>query len=81
MIVTDRAAEETGGDWKQTLEKYRAQDKRTEPYSPWQNRAEHEIRELKKRLGRFYTQARHCLECGALPWNWRPRFGGTLSMI
>jgi hypothetical protein len=48
MIVTDGAAEETGWDWKQTLDKYRIQDKRTEPYSPWQNRAEREIRELKK---------------------------------
>jgi transposase len=47
-IVTDGATEDTGGDWKQTLDKYRIQDKRTEPYSPWQNRAEREIRELKK---------------------------------
>jgi hypothetical protein len=37
LIVTDTAGEETGSDWKQTLDKYRIQDKRTEPYSPWQN--------------------------------------------
>jgi hypothetical protein len=48
MIVTDGAAEEPGGDWKRTLDKYRIQDKRTEPYSPWQNRAECKIWELKK---------------------------------
>jgi hypothetical protein len=42
-IVTDGAGEETRGDWKQTIVKYRIQDKRTEPYSPWQNRAEREI--------------------------------------
>jgi hypothetical protein len=47
-IVTDGAGEEIGGDWKRTIDKYQIQDKRTEPYSPWQNRAEREIRELKK---------------------------------
>jgi hypothetical protein len=47
-IVTDGTGEEIGGDWKRTIDKYRIQDKRTEPYSPWQNRAEREIRELKK---------------------------------
>jgi hypothetical protein len=47
-IVTDGAGEEIGGDWKRTLKKYRIQDKHTEPYSPWQNRANREIRELKK---------------------------------
>jgi hypothetical protein len=33
MIVTDGAAKENGGDWKQTLEKYWIQDKCTELYS------------------------------------------------
>jgi hypothetical protein len=36
-IVTEGAGEETGGDWKRTIDKYRIQDKRTKPYSPWQN--------------------------------------------
>jgi transposase len=48
MIVTDGVAKETSGDWKRTLDKYWIQDKRTEPYSPWQNQAEHEIWELMK---------------------------------
>jgi hypothetical protein len=52
-IVTDRAGEEIGGDWMRTIDKYRIQDKCTEPYSPWQNRAEREIRELKKAVGRI----------------------------
>jgi hypothetical protein len=47
-ILTDGVAEETGSVWKQTLDKYRIQDKRTEPYSPWPNRVEREIGELKK---------------------------------
>jgi hypothetical protein len=46
--VTDGAGEEIGGDWKRTIDKYRIQDKRTKPYSPWQNQAELEIREQKK---------------------------------
>jgi hypothetical protein len=46
--VTDGAGKEIGGDWKRTLDKYRIQDKHTEPYSPWQNWAECEIWELKK---------------------------------
>jgi hypothetical protein len=36
-LVTDGAGEEIGGDWKRTLDKYRIQDKGTEPYSPWHN--------------------------------------------
>jgi transposase len=51
-IVTNGAGEETGGDCKWTIDKYRIQDKCTEPYSPWQNRAEREIRELKKAVRR-----------------------------
>jgi CRISPR/Cas system CMR-associated protein Cmr5 small subunit len=57
-IVTDGAAEETGGDWKQTLDKYRIQDKCTEPYSPFQNRAEREIWELKKATRRILHSSR-----------------------
>jgi transposase len=47
-IVTDGAGEEIRGDWKQTIDNYQIQDKRTKPYSPWQNRAECEIWDLKK---------------------------------
>jgi hypothetical protein len=42
-IVTDGAGKEIGSDWKRTIDKYRIQDKRTEPYLLWQNRAEREI--------------------------------------
>jgi transposase len=69
-IMTDGAAEETGGDWKRTLDKYRIQDKRTEPYSPWQNRAECEIRELKKATRRILhsSKAPPHTWCFALEW-------------
>jgi hypothetical protein len=75
MSVTDGDAEETG-DGKQTLDKYRIQDKRTEPYSPWQNRAEPEIREMKKatRWILHSNKAPPCTWCSALDWDtkiWR----------
>jgi transposase len=53
VIVTYGAIEEIAREWKRTLDKFRIQDKRTEPYSPWQNQAEREIRELKKATRRI----------------------------
>jgi hypothetical protein len=69
-IVTDGAGEEIGGDWKQTINKYRIHGKRTEPYSPWQNRAEREIRELKKTVRRTLhsSKAPPRMWCFALEW-------------
>jgi hypothetical protein len=69
-IVTDGAGEEIGSDWKRTIDKYRIQDKRTEPYSPWQNRAEHEIRELKKAVQWILhsSKAPPRMWCFALEW-------------
>jgi hypothetical protein len=69
-IVTDGAGEEIGGDWKRTIDKYRIQDKCTEPYSPWQNRAEREIRELKKATRQILhsSKAPPRVWCFALEW-------------
>jgi transposase len=69
-IVTDGAGEEIGGDWKQTIDKYRIHGKRTKPYSPWQNRAEREIRELKKAVRRTLhaSKAPPRMWCFALEW-------------
>ena len=47
-IITDNAGEETGLDWEQVRKKHLIQQRLTEPYSPWQNKAEREIQELKK---------------------------------
>jgi hypothetical protein len=49
-IITGGAAEETGGDWKETVSKYHIRHKLTEQYSPWQNQTKLEIRELKKSI-------------------------------
>jgi hypothetical protein len=69
-IVTDGSSEEIGGDRKRTIDKYRIQDKHTEPYSPWQNRAEHEIRELKKAVRWILNSSKvpPRMWCFALEW-------------
>ena len=51
-IVTDDAMEETGGTWKAVVNENHIVQKWTEPYSPWQNKAESSIRELKKFMKR-----------------------------
>jgi len=47
-LLTDRAPKEMRGEWRQIVKKYRIRQKTTEAGSPWQNRAESEIQELKK---------------------------------
>jgi hypothetical protein len=70
VIVTDGAGKEIGGDWKRTIDKYRIQDKRTKPYSTWQNRAESEIQELKKATWQILhsSKAPPRTWCFALEW-------------
>jgi Reverse transcriptase (RNA-dependent DNA polymerase) len=51
-VITDNAMEETGGNWKKEMQHYRIHQKFSEPYSQWQNRAEGEIRELKRVIRR-----------------------------
>jgi hypothetical protein len=69
-IVTNGAGEEIGGDWKRPIDKHWIQDKRTEPYSPCQNRAEREIQELKKSTRRILhsSKAPPSMWCFALEW-------------
>jgi hypothetical protein len=45
---SDGAKEERGAEWGQIVKHYRIKTRITEPRSPWQNRAEKGIRELKK---------------------------------
>ena len=47
-IVMDNAMEETGGTWKAVVNEHHIVQKWMEPYSPWQNKAEASIHELKK---------------------------------
>ena len=51
-LVTDNAREETQGSWLKCVKDCHIMTRTTEPYSPWQNKAEAEIRELKKMMMR-----------------------------
>jgi hypothetical protein len=57
-IITDGAMEETGGHWKKETQHFRISQRFSEPYSQWQNRAEGDIRELKRVIRRTIQKAR-----------------------
>jgi hypothetical protein len=57
-IITDNAREETKGDWQRTCRHHGVQQKQTVPHSPWQNRAEQAIRELKVAIRRTLRRTR-----------------------
>ncbi|KAI2502009.1 hypothetical protein MHU86_12412 [Fragilaria crotonensis] len=46
------------GEWKKRIRKYSIDPKYTEPYSPFQNKAELDIRELKRMIRRFQDKTR-----------------------
>jgi hypothetical protein len=50
-LIVDGASEETGSksEFMKTVRYLRVKLHQTEPYSPWQNQAEHQIGEVKKR--------------------------------
>ena len=55
-IVTDGALEQQAGHWETMRKKHGIQQRWTEPYSPWQNRAEDSVREIKKAIKRHTLQ-------------------------
>ena len=44
-------------EWKKTIQEYRIKQTTTEPYSPWQNRAELDVREVKRGVRRFVKRS------------------------
>jgi hypothetical protein len=50
VLITDNAAEQTSLKWTEQTNSYKITCKTVEPYSPWQNKAESEIRELKRMI-------------------------------
>ena len=38
-------------EWQKTVREYHINQRMTEPYSPWQNRAELDVREIKRAIG------------------------------
>ena len=52
-ILSDGAKSLTLGEFKKTAQKAHCPLDSTDPYSPWQNRAEREIQEIKRLTGRW----------------------------
>jgi hypothetical protein len=52
-LHTDGSKVQTKGDWLKTVKRYHIKSTETEPHSPWQNRAEAAIRELKRHTSRL----------------------------
>jgi len=52
-LVVDNAPEQNHARWNKIQREFQTLQTNTEPYSPWQNRAEGEIRELKKMIKRL----------------------------
>jgi hypothetical protein len=48
LLITDNAPEETKGEWNKVAKQNLLQQRMGKPDSGWQNRADIEIRELKK---------------------------------
>ena len=57
-LISDGAKAETQGNFGKVIKEYRIKQRTTEPYSPWQNRAEGGIRELKKTIRRTTFRTR-----------------------
>ena len=72
-LISDGAKAYTGGAFKKVARQAGCHLKLTDPYSPWQNRAESEIREVKRLAGRWMVKTRsprrfwdHCLDLASL---------------
>ena len=52
-IHTDIAKIETLGDWKKTTPENHIKASTTEPYSPWQNKAEQDFRKVRSHARRL----------------------------
>ena len=52
-LLVDNAKEQNLGKWNFFVKEYLTNQAQIEPYSPWQNRAEQEIEELKKHVDRI----------------------------
>ena len=51
--------------WKDTIREYRIKQTTTEPYSPWQNHAELDVRAVKCGIWRFTRRQDHQKDLGA----------------
>lgn len=67
-LVTDMAGEETEGEWKRVVKENLIKQRTTEAYSPWQNKCEKEIGELKRHCSRISHRARVPAKLWCFTW-------------
>ena len=58
VIVSDGSGEQTGKKWMAEIRHFRSRHHLIEPFSPWQNRAERDIQELKRGIKRATRRGR-----------------------
>lgn len=65
LITDGDGTMETSKAWKNAISMYKINQRWTEPYSPWQNRAELDVREAKRGIKRFMKRSKspHRLWC------------------
>ena len=71
-LISDGANAYTGGNFKAKAKEAGIFCKLTDPYSPWQNRAEGEIREVKRLAGRWMVRSGSPPVCGMIALNLHP---------
>lgn len=67
------AKEERDGEWGHIVRHYHIKQRTTEAYSPWQNRAESAVRELKKLLSRALRKSGAPTELWYYAMEWAAR--------
>jgi len=69
-LLSDRALEEMRGEWGKIVKQYRIDHKTTETKSPWQNRAEAEIHELKRLVHKTLKRSKAPVEMWRFAIEW-----------
>jgi hypothetical protein len=67
-LITDMAGEETEGEWKRVVKENLIRQRTTEAYSPWQNKCEKEIGELKRHCSRISHRNRVPAKLWCFTW-------------
>ena len=77
VLVTDGASEMQKGKGREIANEYRSKLKVTVPYSPWQNKAETTVRELK----RFTRRKIHQKRAPRRLWSYAGKWGAALRRL
>jgi hypothetical protein len=75
-LISDNAGEETSDEWNRIRKEFLILQCFTEPYSPWQNKAEREIGELKQ----HYRRVMHHARCPETLWDFGMTYVASLRL-